>query len=143
MTQVVPAPPEALEDLQRMHVMDNSDATPRDDAQVIADFEKHVNPSMASLLKFMGFDSIEVAAQGCIVTDSQGRRFLDCLGGYGTMSVGHSHPRVVEAVKNQLDKIAFSSRVLFNAPQAALAKKLAEITPVSYTHLTLPTNREV
>jgi putrescine aminotransferase len=45
------------------------------------------------------------------------------------MSVGHNHPRVVKAVKKQLDRIAFSSRVLFNAQQSALAKKLAEITP--------------
>jgi putrescine aminotransferase len=45
------------------------------------------------------------------------------------MSVGHTHPRVVEAVKTQLDKMAFSSRMLYNGPQARLAKKLAEITP--------------
>ena len=132
MTQVVPAAPEALGDLKHQpaaeNFIDEFDPTP-DDAQVIADYETHVNPAMASLLKFMGFDSVEVEARGCIVRDSQGREFLDCLGGYGTMSVGHSHPRVVNAVKKQLDKIAFSSRVLFNAPQAALAKKLAEISP--------------
>ncbi len=145
MTQVVPVPPEVLEDLHRLHADEAPDSplsphmsthagdeTPdaaADDAQVIADFENHVNPTMSSLLKFMGFDSVEVAARDCLVTDSRGRVFLDCLGGYGTMSVGHNHPRVVEAVKNQLDKIAFSSRVLYNAPQSRLAAKLAEITP--------------
>lgn len=100
-----------------------------DDAQVIADFSAHVNPALAQVLQFIGFTSTEASAQGCIVTDSNGRRFLDCLGGYGTMSVGHSHPKVVATAKAQLDKMAFSSRVLFNAPQAALAKKLAEIAP--------------
>ncbi len=99
------------------------------DAQTIADFEAHVNPALAQVLQFIGFTSVESEARGCIVTDSTGRRFLDCLGGYGTMSLGHSHPRIVEAAKNQLDKMAFSSRVLFNAPQAALAKKLAELAP--------------
>lgn len=99
------------------------------EAGVIADFSAHVNPALAQVLQFIGFDSVEAEAHGCIVTDSRGRRFLDCLGGYGTMSLGHSHPRVVEAVKGQLDKMAFSSRVLFNAPQSALAKKLIELAP--------------
>jgi putrescine aminotransferase len=45
------------------------------------------------------------------------------------MSIGHSHPRVVAAVKEQMDRMSQSSRVLFNAPLAALAKKLAQITP--------------
>jgi putrescine aminotransferase len=84
---------------------------------------------MVSVMKFMGFDTTEDHAEGCLVTDSTGRVFLDCLGGVGTLSVGYTHPRVVAAVKNQLDKMAFSSRMLFNAPQAKLAQKLAEITP--------------
>jgi putrescine aminotransferase len=100
-----------------------------DDAQVIADFSAHVNPALAQVLQFIGFTSVEVEAKGCIVQDSTGRKFLDCLGGYGTMSVGHSHPKVIAAAKEQLDKMAFSSRVLFNAPQAALAKKLIELAP--------------
>jgi putrescine aminotransferase len=100
-----------------------------DDAQVIADFSAHVNPALAQVLQFIGFTSAEVEAKGCIVRDSTGRKFLDCLGGYGTMSVGHSHPKIVATAKAQLDKMAFSSRVLFNAPQAALAKKLIELAP--------------
>jgi putrescine aminotransferase len=99
------------------------------DAQIIADFSAHVNPALAQVLQFIGFTSTEAEARGCIVRDSTGREFLDCLGGYGTMSLGHSHPRIIAAAKEQLDKMAFSSRVLFNAPQAALAKKLAEIAP--------------
>ncbi len=103
--------------------------TPTDDAQVISLFEEHVNPALSQVMKFIGFDSVEVSAQGCIVRDSQGREFLDCLGGFGTLSLGHSHPRVVAAVKDQLDKMAFSSRVLFNEPQARLAARLAELAP--------------
>jgi len=95
----------------------------------VADFEKHVNPALVALLKFVGLDSVETAAQGCLVTDASGRQFLDCLGGYGTMSIGYSHPHVIAAVKEQLDRQAFSSRVLFNSTQTRLAKKLAEITP--------------
>ena len=99
------------------------------EASIIDGYCEHVNPAFAQVLQVIGFDSVEMEAQGCIVTDSRGRKFLDCLGGYGTMSVGHSHPTVVNAVKAQLDKMAFSSRVLFNAPQVRLAQKLAEIAP--------------
>ena len=100
-----------------------------DDATVLQTFSEYVNPALAEVLKFIGFSSYEVEAKGSIVRDSTGREFLDCLGGYGTMSLGHSHPKIVAACKAQLDRMAFSSRVLFNAPQALLAKKLAEVTP--------------
>ena len=100
-----------------------------DDSQVIADFCTYVNPALAQVLQFIGFISAEASARGCVVTDNAGRQYLDCIGGYGTMSLGHSHPKIIEAAKAQLDAMAFSSRVLFNAPQAALAKKLAQITP--------------
>ena len=88
-----------------------------------------MNSPMVSVMKFMGFETVEDYARGCLVTDSEGRTFLDCLGGVGTLSVGYSHPHVVQAVKIQLDKMAFSSRMLFNEPQAKLAQKLAHITP--------------
>ncbi|RYG59435.1 aspartate aminotransferase family protein, partial [bacterium] len=100
-----------------------------DDATVVQTFSDYVNPALSQVLQFIGFSSYEVEAQGSIVRDSSGREFLDCLGGYGTMSLGHSHPKLVAACKAQLDRMAFSSRILFNAPQAMLAKKLAEVTP--------------
>src|SRR5688572_27906444 len=87
----------------------SADAAVRD-AQIIADFAAHVNAPLAAVMKFIGFDSTEAFARGCIVTDSQGREFLDCVGGFGVMNVGHSHPRVVAAVKEQLDRMAMSSR---------------------------------
>ena len=99
------------------------------DAQVMQTYAEHVNPALSQVLQFIGFSSFEVEAKGSIVRDSSGREFLDCLGGYGTMSLGHSHPKIIEACKAQLDKMAFSSRVLFNAPQAMLAKKVAEVAP--------------
>ncbi len=100
-----------------------------DPASVVHDFEEYVNPALSQVLKFIGFSGVESHARGCLVWDTAGRKYLDCLGGYGTMSVGHSHPRVIAAVQAQLEKMSQASRVLFNAPQAALAKKLAQVTP--------------
>lgn len=107
----------------------NSESTLTRDEAVIEAIENHVNPGMVSVMKFMGFETAEEHAEGCLVTDTQGRVYLDCLGGVGTLSVGYSHPHVVQAVKQQLDKMAFSSRMLFNEAQGKLAKKLADVTP--------------
>ncbi len=92
-------------------------------------FERHVNPGLAGLLRFTGLDVIEDHAEGMYVWDRGGKRYLDFLGLYGTLSLGHRHPRVVEAVKQQLDRMPMSVRVMISEPTARLAARLAEITP--------------
>ncbi|RIH87339.1 Putrescine aminotransferase [Calidithermus terrae] len=92
-------------------------------------YEKHVNPGLAGLLRFTGLDKVESHAEGVYVWDTEGKRYLDFLGLYGTLSLGHRHPRVVEAVKAQLDRMPMSVRVMVSEPTARLAHRLAEITP--------------
>jgi len=77
----------------------------------------------------MNLDAVEVSAEGVYVRDNRGRKFIDFLGGYGVFSFGHRHPRIVSAVKAQLEHMPLSSKLLISAPQARLAAKLAEITP--------------
>jgi len=89
----------------------------------------HVNPSLMRLVAFMGYDTIEDHAKGAHVWDNLGNDYLDCLGGFGVFSLGHAHPKVIEAVKRQLDRMPLSSRVLLNEPCGRLAKKLADISP--------------
>ncbi|MBP1765550.1 MAG: patA 3 [Firmicutes bacterium] len=97
--------------------------------QTIAKYEQYINPSMARLLRFMGFSSVEWEAEGAIIRDMDGKEFIDCLGGYGVFSLGHRHPKVIAAVKQQLERLPMSSKVLFNMPMADLAELLAQITP--------------
>jgi len=92
-------------------------------------YREHLNPDLARLLKFGGPGSIEEMASGTVVTDHLGRDYLDFAGGYGVFSLGHRHPEVVAAVKEQLDRMPLSSRVLLNRPQARLAARLAELAP--------------
>ncbi|WP_026328905.1 aspartate aminotransferase family protein [Thermus scotoductus] len=92
-------------------------------------FERHINPGLAGLLRFTGLDRIESHAEGPYVWDTTGKRYLDFLGLYGTLNLGHRHPKVVEAVKAQLERMPMSVRVLVSEPTARLAAKLAEITP--------------
>jgi putrescine aminotransferase len=90
--------------------------------------ERHLNPGLAKVLRFAGLD-VEWYAEGCYIWDVQGRRFLDCLGGYGMFALGHRHPKVIEAVRRQLDLMPMPSKIMFNAPQARLAARLAERLP--------------
>ena len=96
---------------------------------VIEKYQKFVNPTQVALLKVGGFDHIEHHAEGVTLTDLDGNSYLDCLGGYGIFSLGHRHPRVVQAVKDQLDHIPLASKTFLNKPLADLCALLAEIAP--------------
>ncbi|MBR4847616.1 MAG: aminotransferase class III-fold pyridoxal phosphate-dependent enzyme [Phascolarctobacterium sp.] len=97
--------------------------------ETIAKYEKYINPAQAKLFRFMGLASVEGYAQGWTITDSEGREFIDCLGGYGMFALGHRHPKVVEAVEKELHAMPMCGKVLFNRPMGELAEALAEITP--------------
>ena len=97
-------------------------------ADVIDKYSRHINPHLAKLMAFAGF-GVEMRGEGCYIYDHEGRQFLDCLGGYGTFSVGHRHPKVIAAVQDQLGKITLSGKAFFSKNAADLAEKLAEVTP--------------
>lgn len=97
-------------------------------AEVIEKYTNYVNPGLAKLMAFAGF-GVEFYSEGCYLYDHEGKKFLDCLGGYGVFALGHRHPKVVEAVKKQLDLIALSGKAFFSKPAADLAEAIAEITP--------------
>jgi 4-aminobutyrate aminotransferase-like enzyme len=63
------------------------------------------------------------------VWDADGSRYLDFFGGIVTLGVGHCNDRVNAKVQEQMDTLGHISPVFVNEPQAALAKKLASITP--------------
>ena len=98
-------------------------------AQTLAKYEQYINPSMARLFRFMGLSTIEWQAEGSVITDIDGKQYIDCLGGYGVFSLGHRQPDVVVAVKQQLDMMPLSSKILLDKPMADLAELMAEITP--------------
>ena len=66
---------------------------------------------------------------GLYVWDVAGKRYLDFFGGILTTSVGHNHPKVTGAVREQVGRLIHSSTLYPNANHVALAEKLAEITP--------------
>lgn len=64
-------------------------------------------------------------AQGAEVWDVDGRRYLDFVGGIGVLNVGHNHPRVVHAVRAQLERVSHVSfQVAGYPPYIELAARL-------------------
>ena len=88
----------------------------------------HSNNKMKLFDVYPLFPIEPVKAQGSWLWDKQGNKYLDLYGGHAVISIGHSHPHYVEALKNQLDKISFYSNSVQNTMQEELAEKLGRIS---------------
>lgn len=72
---------------------------------------------------------VEWNGRGAIFKDVLGREYIDCLGGYGMMDHGWSHPDVVKAVAAQLRRTPMPSQELIDPLRGVLARMMADITP--------------
>ena len=97
--------------------------------ETIQMYQDSLNPALAKLFKFMGLDSVEVEAEGMIIKDNQGREYLDCVGGYGSLNFGHRPPEIVAAVKKQLGRMPLASKLLFNRQLAEFTTELRKLSP--------------
>src|SRR5262245_24231919 len=82
-----------------------------------------------SVIEMREQPALEWVGQGSIFEDITGRKFIDCLGGYGVYSAGIQHPKVVQAVADQLKRMPLSSQELLDPLGGALAKLLGEVAP--------------
>lgn len=114
---------------ERPPMTPSRNSSPQNSSDVRRLYRNYVNPTLAKLMEFFCGQSVEYRASGCIVEDTSGKKYIDCLGGYGVFNCGHSHPKIVQAVRDQLDRMPLGSRVLFSASLASLSERLAEITP--------------
>ena len=70
------------------------------------------------------------SAQGAMLRDVQGREFIDFAGGIAVMNVGHSHPKVVSAIKEQAERFTHTCFMVNPyEPAVNLAKRLCQIAP--------------
>ncbi len=102
-------------------------------ARFVADtyrkYAEYVNPGLVKLWRFAGIETVEWEAEGVVVRDVHGREYLDFSGGPAVFVLGHRHPRVVQAVIAQIQRMPMSVRALPRRLEAELAALLAEITP--------------
>ena len=109
-----------------------------DQAQALArltvdNFAEHYNSGFLQYRKSVteggDFAAVEWSGRGATFTDVLGRQYIDCLGGYGLLSLGWSHEKVVAAVKAQLDRAPMPTQELLDWPRGMLADLLSQITP--------------
>ncbi|HLY32261.1 MAG TPA: aminotransferase class III-fold pyridoxal phosphate-dependent enzyme, partial [Ktedonobacterales bacterium] len=102
-------------------------------AQTLSNFRNHYNPGFLEYRKSVteggDYAAVEWSGRGATFTDALGRQFIDCLGGYGLLSLGWSHTKVIDAVKAQLDRSPMPTQELLDPPRGMLAHLLAQITP--------------
>ncbi len=67
-----------------------------------------------------------VKGAGARLTDADGEEYLDFLAGIAVCNLGHSHPRIVEAIKQQADNLIHTSNLFHIGPQAELAELLVD-----------------
>jgi acetylornithine/N-succinyldiaminopimelate aminotransferase len=69
-----------------------------------------------------------VEGKGAIVKDSKGRSYIDCFSGIAVNNVGHCHPKVVEAIQGQAQRLIHTSNIYYTEPQIKLARLLNKIS---------------
>jgi acetylornithine/LysW-gamma-L-lysine aminotransferase len=70
-----------------------------------------------------------VRGEGARVWDAQGREYIDCVGGHGVVNVGHCHPRVVAAIREQAGRLITCPESFYNDRRAELQAELVRIAP--------------
>ena len=99
--------------------------------ETIGNFNNHVNPGFLEYRKSASTDYafVEWIDDGDVFKDLNGTEFLDGIGGYSVFNCGHRHPKIIKALKDQLNKQALNSSELVDANRGMLARILADITP--------------
>jgi adenosylmethionine-8-amino-7-oxononanoate aminotransferase len=70
------------------------------------------------------------SGQGCYIRDSKGKQYLDASGGAAVSCLGHSHPRIIEAIKRQVERLQFVHTSFFTSAAAEeLAERLSAAAP--------------
>ena len=100
-------------------------------AAVLDRYRTHLAAGQARMATMLQLP-LEESAAGALIHTSDGRDLLNC-GGYGTFFVGAGHPRVLDAVRTQLERQALSTRLLLNGPTAAGAEALVRVAPPGLT----------
>ncbi len=70
-----------------------------------------------------------VRGEGAKLWDAQGRAYIDCVGGHGVVNVGHCHPRVAAAIREQAGRLITCPESFYNDRRAELQAELVRIAP--------------
>lgn len=90
--------------------------------EIVHKYEKHI---------FQTYTRQPIAiksAQGALVTDVDGKEYIDCVAGIAVNNVGHCHPSVVKAIKEQAEQLIHVSNLYYTENQALLAEEIVNLS---------------
>jgi len=96
---------------------------------VIQDFAHYVSPGKVAVYKALGFAAVPGKREGVRLWDLEGHSYINCHASAGGFNLGHRPPRVIEALRRAMDELDIGDHALMSEQRAALAKRLAELTP--------------
>jgi acetylornithine/N-succinyldiaminopimelate aminotransferase len=99
---------------ESMHMTDKTDIKNREAEAIIQTYSRQ--------------DVLLVRGSGAHVWDSEGKEYLDFVAGIAVNNVGHCHPKVVQAVKTQAEKLIHTSNLYYTENQVLLAEELKALT---------------
>ena len=99
------------------------------DQALYQSYGQHLSQTYPAFLQRLGIDSVAVRAEGALITDSTGKSYIDCTAGYGLFNLGHNHPKLINALVDQLTSAQPLTRPLISHVQAKLGERLAAATP--------------
>ncbi len=103
------------------------------DSQLFTAYGEFVNSTYPLFLNRLGLNKVAIKAEGCIITDSGGKTYIDCVGGYGLFNLGHNHPKIIHVLTEYLKEKQLLTRPLITEIPVRLAELLAKITPGDLT----------
>ncbi len=95
-------------------------------AATVEKYRRYVTTSFVAAIEPV----VVARAEGATVWDADGTEYLDCFAGISVNNAGHRHPRVIAAVREQLERVVHAATYLYHVPVVAdLAEALAGIAP--------------
>jgi len=86
--------------------------------------------TVSNIMKLRFTPFVANKAKGAVITDMEGNDFLDFSGAWGVMNVGYSHPRIIDIVGRQMNKLQFVPSIsVYNNEMLELAEKLIDMIP--------------
>lgn len=96
--------------------------------ELVQNHRDYVNSNLVSMMSLIGFDKKFVRAQGMHVWDEEGNEYLDFLGSYGALNLGHNPPLIMQAVA-KVGELPNMLQAALNPLAGALAHNLSRIVP--------------
>ena len=93
------------------------------DSQAYIQLDEKYSP-----LYYKPLDVVIDRAEGVWVYDVEGNKYLDCLSAYSAVSQGHCHPKIMQAMQEQMQKVTLTSRAFRNDQMGPFLKELCELT---------------